>query len=332
MAELLCAGPDSSPTEQERWLAPPSDPFITPNSTAFGTEDGSDGTPAKAEGDEQAEASTADAVDDRQMGTPTSESDGEGDDDAGGFSITRRGALAAITAAIGGVSAGIITTTETPEIEAFGYGGRLVSSNGSATESATNGTTSASGVPTTGLNRTEPTNGTSSGGSEEDPSGNETRTGQSGNTAMPENVGNTTKMNGEPEAEPAPEGDEADPEESPTIGGGSDGNSDSDGGADGGGGGGTNTGGDDGATPGRDGGSTGGDTGGDDEGRGVTPVAVMKPTMAEAMVPPRAETMRARAVTPMATMEPTVAEMAVQRTIRQRRAMRTSKPSAISYW
>jgi len=104
------------------------------------------------ERDEAVETSAAAvSVDSPETDSPESEEgedadsgeDGADGEDESGIKLTRRGALAAITAAIGGVSAGILNTNETPEIEAFGYGGAPVSSNESATANATNGTTSA---------------------------------------------------------------------------------------------------------------------------------------------------------------------------------------------
>jgi len=110
------------------------------------------------ERDEAVETSAAAvSVDSPETDSPESEEgedadsgeDGADGEDESGIKLTRRGALAAITAAIGGVSAGILNTNETPEIEAFGYGGAPVSSNESATANATNGTTSAGSLPTT---------------------------------------------------------------------------------------------------------------------------------------------------------------------------------------
>jgi len=179
------------------------------------------------ERDEAVETSAAAvSVDSPETDSPESEEgedadsgeDGADGEDESGIKLTRRGALAAITAAIGGVSAGILNTNETPEIEAFGYGGAPVSSNESATANATNGTTSAGSLPTTGINQTESTNETGPAGAEADPTGNETETGDAGNTTVSTNNTNTTAANEElaPETEPEPEDGETEP--SPTNG------------------------------------------------------------------------------------------------------------------
>ncbi|EMA70024.1 MinD/ParA family ATP-binding protein [Halorubrum kocurii] len=144
--------------------------------------------------------------------------EGPTEDDDNGPTITRRGALAALTVAVGGVSAGILNTHETPKIEAFGYGGTPVSSTESGATSATNNTTNAGSLPTAGVAQTEPTDETGTEGTEEDPIGNETETG---NTTAPENVSNTTETGEDlaPDAEPAPDED-SETEAPPTNGGG----------------------------------------------------------------------------------------------------------------
>jgi|GEM_PF-1922739 MinD-like ATPase involved in chromosome partitioning or flagellar assembly len=249
VVDRLRTGPGSFSADRGLWLSPPADPFITPNSTMVSSEDdvnsgALDEQTHSTERDEAVETSAAAvSVDSPETDSPESEEgedadsgeDGADGEDESGIKLTRRGALAAITAAIGGVSAGILNTNETPEIEAFGYGGAPVSSNESATANATNGTTSAGSLPTTGINQTESTNETGPAGAEADPTGNETETGDAGNTTVSTNNTNTTAANEElaPETEPEPEDGETEP--SPTNGGGGttgDGGTDDGGGSD----------------------------------------------------------------------------------------------------
>ena len=173
-----------------------------------------------------------DDANDSDADASTTEPDG---DQESGTMLTRRSALAAITAAVGGVSAGILKTRETPTIEAFGYGGTPVSSTEPGTTSATNNTTSGGSFPTAGVNRTEPTTGSGDGDSEEDLSENETEPGDLGNTTTPENGSNTTTSENvsnitDPEAEVStdqePDGEPtADTSDSTPTSGGSTGNS-----------------------------------------------------------------------------------------------------------
>ncbi|MDB2262065.1 hypothetical protein PM035_14635 [Halorubrum ezzemoulense] len=269
---------DGTASNAALWLPQPADPFLTP-AVAAGTSGDTDmpsndelGEPESAAGDDTA----SDAVADGGNGSTgdTNDSTVEADtpaekpieDDDSGITLTRRGALAALTAAVGGVSAGILNTRETPEIEAFGYGGRPVTSNESTT-STTNTTTSAGSLSTGGSNRTGPTTETETGDTERGnetgtegtgnstqpvSTGNTTESGGVGNTTDPVSTGNTTDTNDEPAPGAEPTNETSDTEESPTSG-------DDSGGTTGGSGTGDST--------GSDGGSTeGGDTGTSDDG------------------------------------------------------------------
>lgn len=215
------------------WLPRPSDPFV-----AAAVTDGASGDTDTSSIDEAGEPesaasaggahSTATAVTDggtdseggANDSTPEANASTEGptEDNDSGPTLTRRGALAALTAAVGSVSAGILNTRETPTIEAFGYGGTPVSSTESGAASATNNTTNAGSLPTAGVAQTEPTDETGTEETEEDPIGNETETG---NTTSPENVSNTSETEEDltPGAEPAPDED-GETEAPPTNGGG----------------------------------------------------------------------------------------------------------------
>jgi len=275
-------GHDGTASNSRRWLPHPADPFLTP-SVSDGRSSASD-----SHSEDRIEESDSDAGDNDTPSRTVLVTDGGSDSaldandsaaeadttpeepdehDGSEIKLTRRGALAAITAAVGGVSAGILSTRETPHIEAFGYGGAPVSSNESENADATNGTTSAGALPTAGINRTEPTTETGSGDTEPDPSGNGTETGGTGNTTDPASTGNTTETNDELAPGAAPTngtGDDAssDAGESPTAGGGSGGNT-------GGSSGGENTADGDGTTGGGDTGTGGdGNTGSGDTGTG----------------------------------------------------------------
>ncbi|MDB2282654.1 MinD/ParA family protein [Halorubrum ezzemoulense] len=219
---------DGTASNAALWLPQPVDPFLTP-AVAAGTSGDAD-TPSNDESGEPDSAaahddtpSDAGAVADSGNGstgdvndsTPEADTPAEEptEDSDSGITLTRRGALAALTAAVGGVSAGILNTRETPEIEAFGYGGRPVTSNES-TPSTTNTTTSAGSLSTGGSNRTESMTETGSGDTERDlssdetgadgadnstepvPTGNTTESGGVGNTTDPVSTGNTTESGG----------------------------------------------------------------------------------------------------------------------------------------
>jgi len=228
----LRTGPGSFSADRGLWLSPPADPFITPNSTMVSSEDdvnsgALDEQTHSTERDEAVETSAAAvSVDSPETDSPESEEgedadsgeDGADGEDESGIKLTRRGALAAITAAIGGVSAGILNTNETPEIEAFGYGGAPVSSNESATANATNGTTSADRFRRPGSIRRNRRTRRDLQAPRRIRPGNETETGDAGNTTVSTNNTNTTAANEElaPETEPEPEDGETEP--SPTNG------------------------------------------------------------------------------------------------------------------
>lgn len=197
---------DGTASNAALWLPQPADPFLTPT-VAAGTSGDTDmpsndepGEPESAAGDDT--PSDADAVADGGNGSigDTNDSTVEADtpaeepteDDDSGITLTRRGALAALTAAVGGVSAGILNTRETLDIEAFGYGGAPVTSTDSGAANATNDTTDAGSISAGGVNRTEQTTELVDGGSDEDPTPNETETGGVDNTTDSGNVTNTT--------------------------------------------------------------------------------------------------------------------------------------------
>lgn len=272
--QRLRRGSAVAASDSALWLPSPSNPFLTPDLSGSTSEDAEpisdgdvEGSPAASSADatsfepessSSGDESVADA-DDVGSDDSGSEDRGEADDDAG-LTITRRGALAALAAtAVGGVSAGVLNSEELPEMEAFGYGGRPVTSNESGTASATNGTTSAGAVPTGRGIRTEPADETGAGGTEGDLSGNETDTEGVGNTTESGRSGNTTAPSDDVSSETAPTlgaggGSASGTEESTTAGGG--------GGNTGGTGSGGNTGGGD---TGTGGGGTGSGDGGDDD-------------------------------------------------------------------
>ena len=286
---------DGTASNDALWLSRPADPFLTPAVAAGGVGDADASSNDEVEGPEPAvgaddASSGAPPVADGGTGSAGSESDSTAgadgsaeeptEDDDGGFRLTRRGALAALTAAVGGVSAGILNTRETPDIEAFGYGGRPVTLNESTTNT-TNTTTSVGALPTGGSNRTEPTTETETSDTERGnetgtdgasnstqpvPTGNTTESGGVGNTTDPASTGNTTDTNDGPApgAEPTNEtGDEtSDTDESSTSGDDNDGTT-------GGSGTGDSTGGNDGSTGGSDTGTGGDGTGSDDGGDGT---------------------------------------------------------------
>lgn len=265
-------GHDGTASNTALWLPQPADPFITASVSQDASSDSGtshDDTPEAADSELETDTTSAEssAVADDGTDPPGDATDSASeadvstaepnDEDAGGITLTRRSALAAITAAVGGVSAGILNTRETPTIEAFGYGGKPVSSTESGAASATNDTTSAGSLPTAGVNRTQPTNGSGDSSSEEDPPGNETEPEDLGNTTAPGNGTNTTTPANAsnitaPQAELDPErepNDGATPNspDSSTTGGGSTGNTGTGGGTStgsggGSGGGGTETG------------------------------------------------------------------------------------------
>lgn len=254
-------GHDGTASNAALWLLQPADPSITGAVSSEArrgvrTSSNDETRAPDSAGDDDAPPERGVAIADGGTGPagdaadPTAEADAStaepDEDDAGGITLTRRSALAAITAAVGGVSAGILSTRETPTIEAFGYGGKPVSSTESGAASATNDTTSAGSLPTAGVDRTEPTTGSGDSGSEDDPPDNETEPGDLANTTVPEN-GNTTttpanvsnitdpqaevSSDQEPNNEPS-----ADTSDSPPTSGGSTGNTGTGGGSGGGGG------------------------------------------------------------------------------------------------
>lgn len=177
-------GERSNPTSStpEMWLSPPADPFVTPGSVAPAAADGPTTRSAVTDGGEQMSS-----VDVDKTTPPTSDTDDSNDttekqDGEGGFRLTRRGVLAATAAAVGGVSAGILNTTETTNIDAFGYGGAPILSNESSTTAATNDTMSSGEFPTTGPTLLEPTSGTEEDNETQDQPKNETETAVEHNT------------------------------------------------------------------------------------------------------------------------------------------------------
>jgi hypothetical protein len=198
---------DGTASNAALWLPQPADPFLTPTVAAGGVGDADASSNDEGDGPEPAvgaddASSGAPPVADGGTGSAGSESestagaDGSAEepteDDDGGFRLTRRGALAALTAAVGGVSAGILNTRETPNIEAFGYGGRPVTSTDSGAANTTNNTTDAGSISAGGVNRTEQTTELVDGGPGEDPTANETETGGVDNTTDSGNVTNAT--------------------------------------------------------------------------------------------------------------------------------------------
>lgn len=197
--DRLRAGPESIASKQGLWLPPPADPFFTPDATMFGTADsGEIDTTAEStlstDRDETGDTSTdPDTNALREDSSDAAEAAAADTKDQGGVVLTRRGVLAAITAAVGGVSAGILDSSETIDIEAFGYGGRPVTSNTSSTENTTSNTSSTGSLPMGRLNRSAPTNETGSDDSTQDLLENDTDTEGVDNTTDPENTSNTTE-------------------------------------------------------------------------------------------------------------------------------------------
>jgi MinD-like ATPase involved in chromosome partitioning or flagellar assembly len=182
------AGDGPGPIDQDLWLPPPADSFVTPGaspsadgdreSDVSAVSDGGDRSPTVA----SSETTATDDATPSAADTESSDSATDDDDYDGGFALTRRGALtAAAAAAVGGVSAGILSGRETPDFDSFGYGGVPVSSNESTTAAATNDTTTAGSPTATGFNRSDLTTGTEG-------------TGDSGE--RPENQTDTTTGNG----------------------------------------------------------------------------------------------------------------------------------------
>lgn len=207
VSRRLREDPDGTASNDALWLPQPADPFLTPAVAAGGVGDADASSNDEVEGPEPAvgaddASSGAPPVADGGTGSAGSESDSTAgadgsaeeptEDDDSGFRLTRRGALAALTAAVGGVSAGILNTRETPTIEAFGYGGRPVTSTDSGAANATNDTTDAGSISAGGVNRTEQTTELVDDGSDEDLTANETETGGVDNTTDSGNVTNTT--------------------------------------------------------------------------------------------------------------------------------------------
>ena len=231
----LRGGHDEATSNSRLWLSHPADPFLTP-SVPDGRTSASDThsedrieEPDSDAGDNDTPSRTVlvtdggsgsalDANDSAAEADTTPEEPDE--HDGSEIKLTRRGALAAITAAVGGVSAGILNTRETPQIEAFGYGGSPVSSSDSENADATNGKTSAGTLPTTGINRTEPTNETGATESGEDLIGSDTDTGGNNDTSGLANTTNSTDTDEELSPETELEHEEGDTESSVTNGGG----------------------------------------------------------------------------------------------------------------
>lgn len=160
IAELLKSR--SNTQSSDLWLSQPPDPFISPNSVSLSrdqqknvsalSEDVTDGT---------VEAPTATGVATNQTSIIDSVGS-ENSDTEGNIALSRRGVLAAITATIGGITAGILNQRETIDIESFGYGGTPTSSNHSATEKKVNKTTNITSPPTEDITRTTDRTGTNS--------------------------------------------------------------------------------------------------------------------------------------------------------------------------
>ncbi|MFC6913625.1 MinD/ParA family protein [Halorubrum ejinorense] len=197
----LRAGVDRATTPNASiWLPQPADPFLTPavstgdlGDSDTSSDDGAGARDGSVDTDETPSETTAATGDTTDSAAETNASGEEpDDDDSGGTKLTRRGALAALTAAVGGVSAGILNTRETPTIEGFGYGGAPVMSTGSGAANATTNMTDTGSISAGGVNRTEQTVELVDGGSDEDPTANETETGGVDNKTDSSSVTNTT--------------------------------------------------------------------------------------------------------------------------------------------
>jgi microcompartment protein CcmK/EutM len=160
IAELLKSRPNTQ--SSDLWLSQPPDPFISPNSVSLSqdqqksvsvlSEDVTDGT---------VEAPTATDVATNQISIIDSVGS-ENSDTEGNITLSRRGVLAAITATIGGITAGILNQRGTIDIESFGYGGTPISSNQSVAEKKVNKTTDITSPPTEDTTRTTNGAGTNS--------------------------------------------------------------------------------------------------------------------------------------------------------------------------